>query len=377
MDKKTATLILTEQLRKHNPPQIVVNPQYWGELIKKSSACYQLGDVVKFWSSEIREDIRYGHEKLLKKTDPKANYFFTDNMELDKYSIGSSFAVIGEEEVNALKNILYKDVPHDAEIAMKSLNIRNYVELYKNYFDGGLDDPLGKCSTYFKFQNVLHNLFYNQPRCLTNLFENYFNMTIKDINKKLKDLEITASVSDYEHAINKDSITWIISVFEQSTMIGQFKDLLPDFFNLVFTIPYKERNIEANKAILKLPCETLDSTKILVDEYFNGRNFQEYFDCLGSEEQKKVISVLEFKKANNPVYNSFLWSKGFKNIGLDHLRLYKDDPQGFINYFKDKKDEEKKAILNDVMSCDVTNEKVISWLNQNYWDMIREVGLSN
>lgn len=66
-----------------------------------------------------------------------------------------------------------------------------------------------------------------------------------------------------------------------------------------------------------------------------------------------------------------------KQEKLDCLRMYKEDAEGFINYFNSKPAEEKKAILGDVMGYDFTNAKVAKWLNENYLDLVREVGLND
>lgn len=66
-----------------------------------------------------------------------------------------------------------------------------------------------------------------------------------------------------------------------------------------------------------------------------------------------------------------------KQEKLDCLRMYKEDAEGFINYFNGKPAEGKKAILEDVMGYDFTNVKVAKWLNENYLDLVREVGLND
>ncbi len=48
-----------------------------------------------------------------------------------------------------------------------------------------------------------------------------------------------------------------------------------------------------------------------------------------------------------------------------------------MEYFTSRDVQGKKIILKDIMGCNVTNEKVVEWLNMNYSDLIREVGLSD
>lgn len=372
MDKKTASITLTEKLREHNAPEIIVNSHYQKKLVKEALACYQVGEMIAVASYSLRENLKQKYN-LCEKIEPKANYFFLENFEVDKRLIASSFAIIGEEEINQLRNTFYKDVPHEVETALKALDIKNYIGLYEKYACGELEKDLsGVYSLYLKFKNSLCDLFpAKNSYCGINIFEDYLGMGRKEINRVLSEKNMYKAYSWSDDIVHGSTITDIISKLES---IINF-DLLPDFFNMVFTIPHEEQNIETNKTILRLPCETLDYTKILVNEYFNGKNFQGYFDCLDVEKQKKVISVLEFKKADNAVYNSFLWSKGFKTIGLDHLRLYKNDSKGFMEYFGSKPVEEKKAIIKDLMECDVTNEEVVNWLTKNHMDLVREVGL--
>lgn len=373
MDKKTATLTLTEKLRENNY-HVVINPYYQKKLVEESTSCYQIGEIVAFGSYVIRDSLKNKNSALFEKLEPKANYLFVESFEMEKRGTASSFAIISEEEKNQLRNTFYKDVPHDVEVAMKVLGIKNYVELYEKYSNGELNELLqNSYGLYFKFKKSLDDLFFMKDSyCSMENFEKFFERNRKEIVKILRENGLPTYAWD-SSAIHR---THICDIIERLETIKHL-DLLPGFFNLAFTIPQEDQNIEVNKTILKLPCETLDYVKVLTDEYFKGKNFQEYFDCLDSERQKKVIKALEFKKADNSIYNSFLWSKGFKTIGLDHLRLYKDDTKGFIEYFNNKSAEERKVIIQDLLKSDVTNEEVVNWLTKNYMDLVREVGLND
>ena len=57
------------------------------------------------------------------------------------------------------------------------------------------------------------------------------------------------------------------------------------------------------------------------------------------------------------------------------MRLYKKDYQEFIEYFRNKKQDEKKTILKSIMNCDYTNEDVASWLHENEIELLREVSM--
>ncbi len=376
MDKKTATLTLTEKLRDNNNYHVIVNQYYQKKLLEESIACYQIGEIIAFGSYSIRDNLKNKNSVLYEKLEPKANYLFIESFEMDKRATASSFAIIGEEEVSQLRNIFYKDVPDDVEIAMKVLDIKNYAEIYEKYFNEELSKVLlREYDLYLKFKESLDSLFFIKGSyCTRENFKAYFGMGQKEINNCLKKVGFGNKAYELDDApISKSHIESIVRRLEA---IKHF-DILQGFFSFVFTLPYEDQNLETNKAILKLPCKTLDYVKILNDEYFKGKNFQNYFECLDAEKQKKVINALESSKTDNSVYNSFLWSRGFKTIGLDHLQLYKDDTKGFIMYFQGKSIEEKKAILKDIMNCDTTNEEVVNWLNENCLDIVREVGLSN
>ncbi|MBM3199619.1 hypothetical protein FJZ53_01690 [Candidatus Woesearchaeota archaeon] len=64
-------------------------------------------------------------------------------------------------------------------------------------------------------------------------------------------------------------------------------------------------------------------------------------------------------------------------LGIDYLSLYEKKPKKFIKYFTEQPDSNKKKILQELLDFDKTNEQVISWLNKNYPDLIREVGLGS
>ncbi len=59
----------------------------------------------------------------------------------------------------------------------------------------------------------------------------------------------------------------------------------------------------------------------------------------------------------------------------DYLTLYEKKPKKFIKYFSKQSTTDKKKILKELLEYDKTNEEVIQWLDKNYSDLIREVGL--
>ena len=90
---------------------------------------------------------------------------------------------------------------------------------------------------------------------------------------------------------------------------------------------------------------------------------------------RKIVDALKHVP-HNPAYDSFLWGKGFKDVDMDYLGLYKKDAEAFIEYFTGKSPEEKKILLEDVFDSDTVNEEVIAWLDENEPELIREVGLN-
>lgn len=374
MDKKTATLTLTEKIRERSPPQLVINHIYQKKLIKESLACYQVGSLVKMDASYMdKAYIDNAGSGLYKKIEPQANYFFLESQSWGTYVSGSSFSILGKEEINTLRTLFYKDTHNDAITAMNMLGIKSYVDLYNLYSKGSLDGLLGKYSYYLKIQDIL-DVLYKSNSCSTDLLEDYLGTSIKEANKQLDSLKIDSKFYDYEDYVYEDCIKNILHKLEKSTLIGRFKDLLPGFFDFVFKIPYEDQNIETNTKILNLPLKNLDYAKILVNEYSKGQHFKEYFSCLDSEKRKKVVQYTRGIKEKNLVNDTFLWSQGFKDVELDHLRIYKEEPDYFVDYFKNRQVDEKKVILKDIMECEFVNEKVIDWINKNEAELLREVG---
>ena len=149
-----------------------------------------------------------------------------------------------------------------------------------------------------------------------------------------------------------------------------------DFFEFVFNLPYEDQNISTNMQFIRENCHKVDYIEVLVKEYSNGKHFKDYFNCLRRYDQTILLDSLKNVKERSPVNDSFLWSQGFKELQLDHLELYKGNNQGFTDYFLNRKVDEQKVILNDIMGCDFVNEEVIKWLNENYSELIREVGFN-
>ena len=152
-------------------------------------------------------------------------------------------------------------------------------------------------------------------------------------------------------------------------------EILKEFYDFAFNLPYEDQNIEANQFILRANSAEMDYIPILTKEYAKGKHFMEYFECLDTEQQKKIIIELKAIPNNNLKYNEFLWEKGFKEVTLNHKELYYSNNEEFIDYFKSKELKTKKAIFKDIMNYDYTNKHVAAWLEKNEHDLMLEVSM--
>ncbi|MBM3199799.1 hypothetical protein FJZ53_02590, partial [Candidatus Woesearchaeota archaeon] len=235
MDKKTATLTLTDKLRRLNAPQVVINSVYQKKLVDNALACYQVGDIVAVGSYGIRDTLKNKNSNLHEKLEPKANYLFVENIDLDKRVVVSSFAIISEEEVEQLKNTFYNDVPSDVEAAMNTLNIKNYTEIYNKYSSGELNKIIAGYNFYLKFKKSLDELFFTRnSSCTPESFEKYLGKSRSEIIDGLKDVGFEDKPYGWSDiAVPKSTIKGIVKTLETA----KYFNLLPGFFNLVFTMP--------------------------------------------------------------------------------------------------------------------------------------------
>lgn len=206
---------------------------------------------------------------------------------------------------------------------------------------------------------------------------------INSLNDVLKRLGIDAEIrthdvhTDYVH---RGCVSKVLG--EAPKVIERIKNqyygtVSNEFIDFVFfSLPPEEQNVASNKGILKSSLNSNFVVNVLSKEYAENGHFREYFGILSKEMQDDVFKALKNTPKRNTVCDSFLWSKGFKGLTLNHVELYKNDSKGFIEYFPDKSIEEKKVILKDIMECESINEEVVKWLNENCLDLLREVGLN-
>ncbi len=426
MHKKEATRVLTAELVRHSGISIVREDLYKKELIKKSTYFHQ-------FSNPVAVDYKY-HNLMLVADEPGtipsgwyfsnpqqyikkhrgyttleglmeeiesckgANYFFVDNLFQEKSSESLSslhffvtpYSIIGEDEIIDIKEFFYKDVQPQILGAMDVLSIENYADVYPLYANNMSLDLTG--AAIKGFLNRAPHLSY---------FNDYYYANIKVTNiDKVGDLDLLNSelekigiksrlditkyreekaAKNFPKRIQEMNIEEVVNEIEQKSFLIAQKDtrmkMLKNLWNFVFTIPYNDQNIESNQEILKHHAGEIDYISILGDEYNKSRHFPEYFNCLNDLQQQRVVRCLKALPERNLTNDSFLWSKGFKEVNLDYMNLYKNDAEEFAEYFSSRNKEDKKIILKDIINCDYTNKYAADWLNKNELDLVREVSM--
>lgn len=411
MDKEKAAKTLSKELsdKLGLGREAIIEDSYKDNLIKNSLAVYQIGSpvLIDFSEGEFIGQISRRNiiEVLLAYggSFAEANYYFLKNTQLDTDCYGCNkrsrfavtpYALIGKKEESSLRKLFYKNVQPEIAYAMSTLEIEDFIDFYKNYKDSSLIYPAAPIvmkvlkedlEVVEKFIDFATKLKYDDDEEVhRNVFRQFDSLG--SLNSRLERL-ISGTIikpsrkhpDNYVHREDISNVVKQVLEFMESVKYSKNHDnpLLNEFINFVFfSLPYEEQNIESNKKILKSSSNLNFVAAVLSKEYSNGQHFQAYFEVLGKELQDKVIESLKFLSDKKPVYDSFLWSKGFNDINLDHVDMYKKDANIFIDYFSKRSVQEKKTILKDIMGCDFVNEKVADWLNQNEPDLIREVGLN-
>lgn len=426
MNKEQATRILSKELAKIKGQKFIVNSAYQKHLLEKAISAYEVEHEKPFSSQTYIQDVNKATSREIADFTKEykarittycsevkdANYIFTEHFEnlsqtlrqahsaylsdalysyLTFTNTFSFFALIGEKEAENLKSLFYKNVSPEVVQAMDVLEIKHFVDDYYNYKNLNVSflEKLDSLTMAKKFINYMSIVRFDKDDETPTSRLNEHVGSILDINKHLKQLGLSSVVSDKEYRkttlegyIHKDNLLKVIDELKGVENIDRIKELKTideyynGFFNFVFSLPYEDQNIEMNKFIIKRSPASFDYVQILVKEYSDGKYFQEYFDCLDAEKQKKVVESLKSVPKKNSDHNVFLWNKGFKDVDMDYMNLYKTDYTGFIEYFAGRTTDEKKVILKDIMDADFVNEKVTAWLNDNYLDMMREVGFN-
>ncbi len=337
----------------------------------------------------------------------EANYFFVQDLITDEKDqvIGTlpcdfhffvtPYYIIGEKEKMQCKKLFYKDVNSKLLRAIETLQMPNYIDIYKEYRNLKQDNPF----TNLKIRTLMNDI----PNYK---FDQDGEIKIKHVNK-IQDLSIfnleferlglksrisitegrkKRMIKKYKNFVHKKTLLNLeaeikskYAIRTKTSGLTQLEkisnEILKEFYDFAFSLPYEDQNIEANKFILRANRAEMNYIPILIKEYAKGEHFMEYFECLDSEQQKKTVIELKSIPNNKPKYNQFLWEKGFKGVTLDHKELYYSDSDGFIDYFKSKELKTKKAIFKDIMNCDYTNKQVTAWLEKNEHDLMLEVSM--
>lgn len=404
MNKEEAARTLAKELGSRLERAVVIEDSYKDNLLKNALAVYQVGNPVNvdFYDNKFSlTPITVGKENVIdvllayKSFFAEANYCFLESIRarISKYSNGESrfsatpYALIGEKEASSLRKMFYKNVPPDVVHAMNVLRIGNFIGLYEKYFSRP-DDSLftvkkNDMDVAERFINFAGNLSYDKDNEVTiKTFDSFGS--IDSFNAWLNRLRISEQInhsgSTDSRFIRKNKISNIVTQLSKlvnDTNSAYDGHVFQEFIEFVFfSLPDEDRNVESDKQILKNLTDLSFIVDVLSKEYVRGSNFSAYFEVLDKDMQARVVKVLKGLPERKPLHDSFLWSRGFKDVALDHLVLYDKNPEGFIEYFKDKPVEEKKVMLKDVMEHVSVNEKVIDWLNENEPDLIREVGFN-
>ncbi|MDP2908527.1 MAG: hypothetical protein Q8N77_01845, partial [Nanoarchaeota archaeon] len=148
-----------------------------------------------------------------------------------------------------------------------------------------------------------------------------------------------------------------------------------DFLAFVFSLPYEEQNIKANKVLLKL-LDEVDSCGIMLEEYSKDKLFKDYFAVLDEKCRKEVVRSIKALPKRNKFLDSWLFKEGF-DIDVDYLKLYKEDTEGFIRYFEYHSTEVRKLIISDLLGYEHVNPEVIEFLEKKHSHLLRDTAFND
>jgi len=383
MDKRKATLTLTEKLNGsgcislvtdpavksyllNNAKSVILDLKKAGRVTMHSLEAYYF-DLSKFTSDTInRDSLPYGIRDYI-----NANYFF---IEKNYDSSGSRIfatpaAIIGEAEEKVLRERFYKNVPEEVSKAFEILNIPNFIEAYNVYsllkVDEVLPLNLGIYHPFKKEDKIeLGDIIQGSKSGRYYLVDKIRNDGgLEGYRFQDASLKTPATGKKDDTVYGECSSEYILRVKKRLSDIS--------FFNFVFVLPYEDQNIEINKSILK-SLNDADSCSILQKEYSEGKYFMEYFPVLNEDCQKKVVSHIKSSPKQNQFLNSWLFNQGF-DVKMDYLTLYKEDAKRFINYFKRSRPDIQELIISDLFNCDYINKEVIEFLEKECSHLLRDV----
>lgn len=122
--------------------------------------------------------------------------------------------------------------------------------------------------------------------------------------------------------------------------------------------------------------DEVDACGIMLNEYSKDKPFKDYFAVLDEKCQKEVVKGIKSLPNRNKFLDSWLFKEGF-DIDVDYLKLYKEDTEGFIRYFKYNSTEVKKLIISDLLGYEHINPKVIEFLEKEYSHLLRDTAFND
>lgn len=401
MDKDEAGKILAKSLAEKFGREIIVESSCKQGTIENSKYYKQIenSSLVEFYDQKFHINGLNNPDlgSLLINNNSafeEANYLFLENFhESNQQTLANlqspsrfwatPIALIGDKEVKSLKNLFYKDVSQKIVDALEHFKIDNFITQYQAY------SPLNKSFEKNKDLEVNFNVYrkFNEGEKieLEDIIQNRKG-GLYLLVKELKDCGIKGYVFDNQLVLKNHKNELVCCCKENITLhlkcvfnIGKPKaDIVvldEDFLSFVINLPPEDHNVAVNKLLLKNIKDPY-MLDLVINEYCNdGKQFQEYFSCLSSENQEKLVAKLNSLDKRTAHIDYSLWKQGFNIDFLDYLALYRDSSEDFIRYFKSKDPSEQRTILSDLLNCEDTNEKVISWLDENYPHLIKDIGL--
>lgn len=384
MDKKTATLTLTEKLNELRHVNLVFDPAIKSYLLDNAKSVVfntQKSDKMKIIYTDYAYPSYFEPDKIKRDGLPHplkefnwANYFFAQESHGSYKFLITPVALIGEVEEKVLKEIFYKNVPDKIVKAFEVLKLHHFIKQYESY--SSLSDISNLSSlaspflyNYIPFENGMvvevGDIIQGKTSKNYYLVEN-INRDGAVVGRKFYDALLENSCEGDNHSVCPPEY------------IIPFRKKFPEseFLNFIFNLPYEDQNIEVNKALLKNYAYNVDLCKVMLKEYSEGKYFKDYFPVLNEGYQKKVVENIIPLSNQDKFLNSWLFNQGF-DVEMDYLELYKKDTKGFINYFRKSNDHIQELIVSDLFSCDHVNDEVIGFLEKDYSHLLRDVSFKN
>ena len=395
MEEEKAVKILTKKLVENSGRTIVFNQSHKDKLVKNTDLVYIVGDskildyerdYKKYFSQGnqfgILPDMKLKSyegpsiEEALRGIIPdEANYLFASTpIRWNDYHLGMNvvpYAILGDKECTAIKKMFYKSDDLEVREAIESLKIENFFGLYDLY-------STKKIFTLYRF---IDDLFQN-PR-ISGAFtkdpvsHNHIDR-LENAIKQDHDLNLINSLlKRLDAKYGTFSVYAKVCTEELDSMMKHLNKHL-DFFSFVLDLPSDEQDIETNRLLLKHYGPLLNMDTIILKEYSQGQFFKEYFEILEEDQKENIVRLLKNYSPNDPGYDSFLFSLGFKEVMnlSDYTLWYENDSEKFIASFQEESREKKIAILENLFETKITNERVIDWLNENESRLMRETVMS-